>query len=558
MAIYFYEERIYGSDASSYLFGVVNNEWFYTERGRIIIWLSQWFPLLAVWFGLPMKAVLITHSLGHVLFFYFIFLLGHFHFRKTHVGALILIAQTLSVKEAYFAWPYGEVGYGIGLTVLLILVTAQKLPLSFGSGMAVITISVFLVTGHPLVFPCLGLGLMFLFFRYGMFSRLVFSLTSITIVGLLRYLVLPSYDGQLADDFLSIQLISLPPQQEVVGLITSYPILWVALTVILINLLLKRRWVPVLLTVGSVILVSIVINRFAPLDGATQQYYQAYSGIFVMVMLLEFFQKEEKPYFWSLTPMLLVATFFASTYGIYSSSGYVTAHTQRLKTLAKNLSSYEGGRFIIKGNNMYGDSTLIWQSSEPFHEMLLLSALTDKVILLRVFERGMEYHNWTVEGTVPIEGPEDPRKKKSLYYDTFKNRALVSGWVHTVEPEFNSSYFPVNSDSLYRFLNHSFRQDSHVQNPKAILLCSKRDASDGSVLQVTICNEGGSIRSNSPNGAILRLVCLNASDTLTRPLTKDVIEIYTEVVYLPEGWCQGPMKAEIIHQGVVLGQQTLD
>ena len=558
MAIYFYEERIYGSDASSYLFAVVNNEWFYTERGRIIIWLSQWFPLLAVWFGLPMKAVLIAHSLGHVLFFYFIFLLGHFYFRKTHVGALTLIAQTLSVKEAYFAWPYGEVGYGIGLTVLLILMTAQKLPLSFGSAMTVIIISVFLVTGHPLVFPCLGLGLTLLFFRFGMFTRLMFSLTSITIVGLLRYLVFPSYDGQLADDFLSMELISLLPKQEVVGLITSYPILWVALTATLINLLLKRRWVLALLTVGSVMLVSIVINRFAPLDGATQQYYQAYSGIFVIVVLLEFFQKKEKPSFWALTPMLLVATFLASTYGIYSSSGYVTAHTQRLKTLAKDLSSYEGDRFVIKGHNMYGDSTVIWQSSEPFHEMLLLSALTDKVILLRVFERGMEHHNWTAEGTAPIEGPEDPRKKNSLYYDTFKNRALVSGWIHTVEPEFNSLYFPVDSDTLYRFLNHSFRQDSPLQNPKAMLLCSKRDASDGSVLQVTICNEGRPIRSNPPNGALFRLICLNASDTLTRPLTKDVIETSTEVVYLPKGWCQGPMKAEIIHQGVLLVQQTFD
>jgi len=63
MAVYFYEERIFGSDASSYLFGVVNNEWFYTERGRIIIWLSQWLPLLAVWSGLPMKAVLYSSTL---------------------------------------------------------------------------------------------------------------------------------------------------------------------------------------------------------------------------------------------------------------------------------------------------------------------------------------------------------------------------------------------------------------------------------------------------------------------------------------------------------------
>ena len=557
MAIYFYEERIFGSDASSYLFGVVNNEWFYTERGRIVIWLSQWLPLLAVWFGLPMKAVLIAHSLGHVLFFYFIFLLGHFHFRKTHVGALMLITQTLAVTEAYFAWPYGEVAYGIGLTVILILVTA-KLTLSFRSGFAIVATSLFLVTGHPLVFPCLGLGLTILFFRYGMFTRLMFSLTSITIVGLFRYIAFPSYDGQLADDFLSMELISLPPQQEVAGLIASYPILWIAFTVILINLLLKRRWVSVLLTVGSVMLVSIVINRFAPLDGATQQYYQAYSGVFIIVMLLEFFQEEAKYRFWKRTPLLLVAPSFASAYGIYCSSGYVTAHTQRLKTLAKDLSTYEGGRFMIKGRNMYGDSTVIWRSSEPFHEMLLLSALTDKVILLRVFERGMEYHHWIVEGTVPIEGPEDPRKKRSLYHDTPKNRALISGWIHTAEPEFNSSYFPIDSDTLYRFLNHSFRQENPLHNPEAILLCSSQDAPDGRVLQVTVYNKGRPIRSNHPDGALLRLVCLNASDTLTRPLTKDVIQISTEVIYLPKWWCQEPMKAEIIHQGVALGQQTLD
>ncbi len=82
----------------------------------------------------------------------------------------MLIIQTLTVTEAYFAWPYGEVYYGVGLVVLLLMMTADERPLRLWSSVAAVAICVFLITGHPLVFPCLLLGMTLLFGQQGLYE----------------------------------------------------------------------------------------------------------------------------------------------------------------------------------------------------------------------------------------------------------------------------------------------------------------------------------------------------------------------------------------------------
>lgn len=454
LAAYFNEERIFGSDASSYLFGVVNNEWFYTERGRIIIWLSQWFPLLAVWLGVSMKGVLIAHSLGHILFFYFIFLVGHFHFRKPHIGVLMLLVQTLAVTEVYFAWPYGEVYYGVGLTVLLILILDDGCSLSYWSAFGIMVICTFLITGHPLVFPCLFLGVALLLANSGVARKHLFTAAVMLALILGRFMFFPSYDGQLATEFFSDMNRLTPSVSEVIGIARSYPLLWLLSAFVISVLIIRKEYLTVLLMMGAYVLVSLVIKRFAPLDGATQQYYQAYSGVLIIVLLVAVFREGIKGHVKTFLMILLVAVSMASVHKIYQFSGEVSFHVKKLKTMAQDLSEHEGHRFVITGKDFYGDESVIWQSSEPFHEMLLLSSLNQKTILLRVFERGMEYHELAISGHTPVEGPEAPRIKNKSYACTPENRALMEAWLHTVEPPLNEAYFPTDKSRVYRFVEN--------------------------------------------------------------------------------------------------------
>ncbi len=556
MAVHFHEERIYGSDASSYLFGVVNNEWFYTERGRIIIYLSQWLPLLAVWLGLSMKAVLIAHSLGHVLFFYLIFLVGHFHYRKPHVGGLMLIIQTLTVTEAYFAWPYGEVYYGVGLCMLLLMMTGDGRPLGLWSAAMTVTLCAFLITGHPLVFPCLVSGLAMLLAYRGLTARLKLVTAGLLLTGVLRFMLFPTYDGQLAGQFIGAGLTSLPPTDEVVGLLQTHAVLWAALATTLIHLSIRRRWTAVILAIGSVMLISLVISRFAPLDGATQQYYQAYSGVFVVTMHLGVFHGNLSARSHQFISIGLVTMALWSAWGVHRFSGQVTAHIQRLKTLAGELQEFDGNRFIIHGYNMCGDSTLVWQSSEPFHEVLLISATMEKPVLLRVFERGMEYLEWEEQGVIPIEGPSDPRTKRKWYPDSQENRLCVAEWLHHIEPVFNRRYFNPDREPGYRFINTAAACDAERHGNVTLELMTK-SLPDGVLLNVLLRNNGQTLHSSAGNGLSLSVIGCEGADTLRRPLTKDVKVSSTEVIHIPDWWWNDDLQVVLTERGNPLARQYL-
>ncbi|MCF8465137.1 MAG: hypothetical protein K9G41_09860 [Flavobacteriales bacterium] len=551
LATYFYEERIYGSDASSYLFGVVNTEWFYTERGRIVIWLSQCLPLLTVFLGLSMKSVLIAHSLGHVLFFYAVFLLGHFYFQRTYVGALMLVVQTLAVTDAYFAWPYGEVYYGVALVVLLIETLKHKAPFNYYPAIFIALICVFLITGHPLVFPCLGLSMVLLFFQTESRVKLFWAAAIMLFIAGFRFVFFPSYDGDLANKFFTLNSWSFPSADDYRSLIYAYYPLWISMVIVFVYLLVKNRLISVILFIASLLLISLVIIRFSSISGATQQYYQAYTGVFVVLVQIEVFgtvKRNKTAVFFSY--LLLVAALI-SVYEICSVSGQIVAHIQRLKSLAKDLSAYDGNRFVIKGHNMYGDSTLIWQSSEPFHEMLLLSAAREKTILLRVFERGMEYHEWHVNGLNPVEGPEDPRSKRKVYHDNSSNRQLMADWLPTAEPEFNQKYFYVKPSSIYRFLNKSDTINLHnVQKLDIAYLLAP--TINGQMLNVELCNNGSRIYSDAKNDVKLMIVSDGQSDTLIQPLTKDVIRCSTEIIFIPNTWCKKECKTYLVTKGKVI------
>jgi len=224
------------------------------------------------------------------LFFYFIFLIGHLYFKNIYLGALMLLTQTLAVTEAYFAWPYGEVYYGVGLTVLLMLILEDGRSLNYRFAFGIMVICAFLITGHPLVFPCLFLGLMIFLRKSRVIGKLIFTLVVILALVASRFLLFPSYDGQLASEFLSDMYRLVPSRSEVTGLGRSYPLLWLLSALVISVLIIRKEYLTALLMMGVYVLVSLVIKRFAPLDGATQQYYQAYSGVLIIVLLVAVFQ----------------------------------------------------------------------------------------------------------------------------------------------------------------------------------------------------------------------------------------------------------------------------
>lgn len=124
MAAYFYQERLY-SDAGFYMAKVVHYESFWVEAGRYILVFSQWLPLLCVKLGLGMKVVLLAYSVGHVLFYYGIYLFCHWYYKKGYVGWWLILIQCVGIVHG-FCTPTFELYYDTGFLVLWMVLLQEK------------------------------------------------------------------------------------------------------------------------------------------------------------------------------------------------------------------------------------------------------------------------------------------------------------------------------------------------------------------------------------------------------------------------------------------------
>lgn len=145
LAVVFFEERLC-ADSSYYLMRVINHESFWVEHNRFVLVFSQWLPLLAVKLGFGLKTVLWLYSIGHVLFFYFIFLITRYIYHNYQTGFLLILIQTLGIMSGFFV-PMFELYYCAALLVLFSVILHDSNRLIDKWLLA--GLSFFILTGHP-------------------------------------------------------------------------------------------------------------------------------------------------------------------------------------------------------------------------------------------------------------------------------------------------------------------------------------------------------------------------------------------------------------------------
>lgn len=149
LAVFLFRERLY-TDSGYYIFKAVNSRFFWIEHDRYVLAISQLLPLIGVWSGLSLKPILIMYSVGHVLFFYLLFLFVYFGLDDRRSGLLLILVQTVGILQSFFT-PQFELYYGIGLLIAFYSIFRQNI----GGWFAIILMVVFEIlalTSHPLVF----------------------------------------------------------------------------------------------------------------------------------------------------------------------------------------------------------------------------------------------------------------------------------------------------------------------------------------------------------------------------------------------------------------------
>lgn len=201
LAAYYYQERLY-SDSGFYLAKVVHYGWFRVELGRYVLVFSQWLPLLCLQLGLEMKVVLLAYSIGHVLFFYGIYLFCRFHWKKGYVGWWLIGVQCIGLLYGFCA-PAFESYYNTGFLVLWALLLAQE-KWSWQTLLGALLLSFFVITNYVLTLTFFGAVLLLHATRHGLKAWPIALATAIGItIGFLlkQTLLTSSYEAAKMDWF---------------------------------------------------------------------------------------------------------------------------------------------------------------------------------------------------------------------------------------------------------------------------------------------------------------------------------------------------------------------
>ncbi|MFZ4705971.1 MAG: hypothetical protein ACOYMF_08170 [Bacteroidales bacterium] len=158
LAVFLFRERLY-ADSGYYLFKAVNSRFFWIEHDRYVLAISQLLPLIGVWCGLSLKPILIMYSLGHVLFFYFLFIFVYFGLDDRRSGLMLILIQTVGILHSFFT-PQFELYYGIGLLIVFYSLFRQNIGGWFTIVLLVL-LEVLALTSHPFVFGLFAFLLLF-------------------------------------------------------------------------------------------------------------------------------------------------------------------------------------------------------------------------------------------------------------------------------------------------------------------------------------------------------------------------------------------------------------
>lgn len=146
MAFLFFKERLY-SDSAYYIAHTIDSGFFFVQLQRYVLAFAELVPLIALIFGGGLKTILIFYSIGHVLFFYGIFLIVLYRYNDESAAILLIILQTIGTIWLFFS-PMYEICYGAAFLVLFYVMLKQK-HLSSINWFIIVLLEILVLTSHP-------------------------------------------------------------------------------------------------------------------------------------------------------------------------------------------------------------------------------------------------------------------------------------------------------------------------------------------------------------------------------------------------------------------------
>ena len=392
-AICLFEERLV-ADSGYYIFRVINNESFWVEHHRYILVFSQWIPFIGVKLGLGLKTVLHLYSIGHVVFFYGIFLIAKYGYKNDKAGILLLLLQTLGIMSGFFV-PMFELYYCAGFLVLV----STILPYSNHRINLLILgiLCFFILTGHPFSFMLL-LFIIALSIERSKLEFLNFYLLVLAMmIGLFIFkrFSIDEYEQGRINVFLGNLKNSrydIPYLKSLVGFLIEYykELLFIELITIT-HLLISKEFLKTILAgfafLGSLVLINLANHGIGHSRYQEQVYFilsfiAAYPFVIYMI-------RTEKEYLSVVSYFVAVIIVCIRISGIYHDGERF--FSKRVEEIQHNISrtrSMIGSKFIIDERDLKYDAN--W--SYPIETMLFSSYESNQNTVTICTDRDMNFH----------------------------------------------------------------------------------------------------------------------------------------------------------------------
>ncbi|MCP4441720.1 MAG: hypothetical protein GY810_22670 [Aureispira sp.] len=376
MAIYFYQERLFG-DTAFFVAKVIHNEALQIEHGRWILAFHEWLPFLAVKLGASIKTILILYSLAHVLFFYSLYLITRYVYNSIAAGFLLLGIQVVGMDYGYYS-PGFELYYATGFMVWF-AVALEHGKQSTGQYFLLTLLTYIISTSHPTTLPVLGLILVWHWYHYRWKFLKIYVLILSCMLAVFAYkqlfptwyeiLRMKDITGNLYErSFLNSTYLS----GFVEVMWDRYFALVLVFFATVVYLLWKRLWMMLVVFLVAIFVIQYMNVLAYPVLEHTRYQEQCYYPIVMVVIFLlgmDFLPKLEGRQF-LIGSLFWGAIIVYRIIGIYDTGHAFVDRSDTMRRLITHCQGLEGNKFKVKEENIdYLGLGTNW--SYPIETMLL-------------------------------------------------------------------------------------------------------------------------------------------------------------------------------------------
>ncbi len=422
LCIHFYLERSTFADNSYYLFEIIQNKRFCIQYDRYFSIATQWLPLLAVKFQMPLKTILIAHSISPVVLNLIVFLLIRYLSSEKWFSYLYLLSISTFLHDAFF-YVNDEMMQATSLLLLIPSVLRSSKLKQWNRIVILILLILILQTAH--LFLMLGvITILFICFLEKKEKSILLAIAFVFVIIILKAVIFKSgRDGNSIDSIFAKMpnlknMFSSPFVQFSFHAISKYYLIPILLLLVLYSKTSMQRG-TIVTSVGSFILLYFLVVIYLK-NGAINAYMDRYLAVLLFLYCsILIYLTTDKLFTLPIYPLIIVLAILFAFGQLFLEKSYSERITY-LKTMMKNgpikqIYLYENMPENIKKLSWSVPyETLIISSLSPETKTILIKESFYKIDDLIVDNTIFLGAEWTFGSPIVLDEKYFPLKK-SLY-----------------------------------------------------------------------------------------------------------------------------------------------